>query len=330
MAPVKYSQYFFVDKWMRNYLLLRGRLLGRLLRELGWVRLLLLSTLLGLAVVRALVLASGHPLAAWAVPLVVAGLVASGHRQRADLLFLRLMAPTFRPWLAAEYALLSLPAAVLLLAFGRLLPGLLTPLLAAGAAMLPPALERSARRRWPSLFRSVAFEWVSAGRRSGVGLAWGGLFLLALLTCHTATGPALALVGWVLVLLEVYGPAEPWTWLLPALQSARRWLAARVGWALLYFGLTAAPLVAVLVVSPAGGGGAFGLLAWAGVVVITVVLAKYAFYPHATLGRLTQAGAVVVGFSIVGSNPAYGALWAACFLGLVIKSQRRIAQYRYD
>ncbi|MBX0289947.1 hypothetical protein K3G63_05820 [Hymenobacter sp. HSC-4F20] len=315
---------------MQNYLLLRGRLLGRLLRELGWVRLLLLGTLLGLVAARALVLAAAHAGAAWTVPLVVAGLIVSTHRQRADLPFLRLMVPAFRRWLAAEYALLSLPAALLLLAYGRVVPGLLTPLLAAGAALAPPATARSARRRRASLFRSVAFEWVSAGRQGGVGLGWVGLLTLALLTRHTATGPALALVGWVLVLLEVYGPAEPWTWLLPVLTSPRRWLAARVGWALLYFGLTVAPLAAVLLISRAGGGATAGLLLWASAVATTVVLAKYAFYPHATLGRLTQAGAVVVGFSIVGSNPAYGALWAACFLGLVVKSQRRLAPYRYD
>ena len=61
-----------------------------------------------------------------------------------------------------------------------------------------------------------------------------------------------------------------------------------------------------------------------------VVLAKYAFYPHATLGRLTQAGVVVVGLSVLSSNPAYGVLLVACFLGLLLKSRSKLGQYREE
>ncbi|GAB2782616.1 hypothetical protein HNQ93_002194 [Hymenobacter luteus] len=314
---------------MRNYLLLRARLLVRLLRELGWWRLLLLGGLLGLATARALVVAAGSAKAAWLVPVVVAGLLWSLHRQRPDFLFLQLTAPGFRPWLAAEYALLSLPAAGVLVGCGRPGAALLTLVLAAGVALAPPATARAGRRHRQSMFRSVAFEWVGASRRRGAGLLWLGLLGAAAATRHTATGPALAVVGWLLVLLEVYGPVEPWAWLLPALTSPGRWLRGRVGWGLLYFGLTVAPLAAVLAQGPAGAGGTAALLLWCAVVLTMVVLAKYAFYPHATLARLTQAGAVVVGFSILGSNPAFGALLAACFLGLGLKSHRRLAYYQH-
>ncbi|WP_139922441.1 hypothetical protein [Hymenobacter sp. DG01] len=313
---------------MQTYLTLRVRLLIRLLRELGWWRLLLLGTLLGLATARALLMAAGSAGAAWLVPVVVAGLIWSLHRQRDDYSFLQLTAPGFRPWLGAEYALLSLPALGVLVAFGRIGAALLTIVLAALVALAPPATARAGRRHGRTVFRSVAFEWVGASRR-GAGLLWLGLLGAAVATRHTATGPALAVVGWLLVMLEVYGPVEPWTWLLPALSSPGRWLRERVGWGLLYFGLTVAPLAAVLAQGPAGAGGTAAVLLWCAVVLMMVVLAKYAFYPHATLARLTQAGAVVVGFSILGSNPAFGALLAACFLGLGLKSHHRLAQYQH-
>ncbi|RPD48614.1 hypothetical protein DNI29_08345 [Hymenobacter sediminis] len=315
---------------MRNYLLLRARLLGRLLRELGWWRLLLLGTLLGLSTVRALVVAAGSPTVVWVVPVVVAGLAWSFHRQREDITFLELMAPRFRPWLAAEYALLTLPVVLLLLGLGRVEAAGLTVALTAAVALAPPAKDKAGRFRRGSLFRSVAFEWVGGSRRGWLPLLWLALLGAAAATRYTATGPVLAIIGWLLVLLEVYGPAEPWTLLLPVLHARGQWLRSRVGWGLLYFGLTVAPLAAVLALSPAGVGGTIALLFWCAVVLTMVVLAKYAFYPHATLSRLTQAGAVVVGLSVVGSNPAYSALLAACFLGLMLKSYRRLAMYRYD
>ncbi|WP_188557637.1 hypothetical protein [Hymenobacter glacieicola] len=91
-----------------------------------------------------------------------------------------------------------------------------------------------------------------------------------------------------------------------------------------------APLAGIMAQGPAGVGGSAGLLLWCGLVVTMVLMAKYAFYPHVTLARLTQAGAVVVGFCILGSNPAYLALLAACLLGLLLQSRRRLAFYRYD
>lgn len=315
---------------MRNYLVLRARLLGRLLRELGWWRLLLLGTLLGLSTVRALVVAAGSPAGVWAVPVVVAGLSWSFHRRREDITFLTLTAPSFRAWLAAEYALLTLPVALLLLGFGRFWAAGLTVVLTAAVALAPPSKEKAGRLHRSSLFRSVAFEWVGGSRRGWLPLLGLGLLGAAAATRYTATGPALAVVAWLLVLLEVYGPAEPWSWLLPVLHARGQWLRSRVGWGLLYFSLTVAPLATLLALSPAGVGGAAALLLWCAVVLTMVVLAKYAFYPHATLGRLTQAGAVVVGLSVVGSNPAYTALLAACFLGLMLKSYRRLAMYRYD
>ncbi|MBT9394693.1 hypothetical protein KLP40_16090 [Hymenobacter sp. NST-14] len=315
---------------MKHYLRLRARLLGRQLRELGWARLLALGSLLGLGLGKALVTAATRPALVWVVPGAVALLLLSRHRRRPDLLFLHLTTPEFRGWLAAEYALLALLPALVVLALGRLAPALLTVLLAAAVALLPRAPAPASQLRRNGLFRSVAFEWVSAGQRPWLGLAWLGLLGVAAATRQGSTGPAVAVVGWLLLTLETYGPAEPWSWLLPVLRSPGSWLRGRVGWALLYFGLTVAPLAAVLALGPAEAGGTAALLLWSALVLTMLVLAKYAFYPHATLSRLTQAGAVVVGLSILGSNPAYLALLLACFLGLLAKSRSQLAQYRQE
>ncbi|MBT2559372.1 hypothetical protein J7E24_16405 [Hymenobacter sp. ISL-91] len=315
---------------MHYYLRLRARLLGRQLRELGWWRLLMLGALLGLAAARALFTAAAHPTLAWVVPLVVVLFVLSLHRRRADLPFLHLSAPGFRVWLAAECALGSLPVALVLLGWGRVGPALLT---VTGAAMvaLVPAAALSASRQWrPTWYRSVAFEWVSVGRRPVLGLAWLVLLAVAIVTRASSTGPALAVLAWLLLTLDTYGPAEPWSWLLPAMRTPGAWLRQRLGWGLLYFGLTVAPLAAVLANGPAGVAGTGLALGWCAAVLTMVVLAKYAFYPHATLGRLTQVGAVVVGMSVLGSNPAYLALLLACFLGLLLKSRSRLEQYRQE
>ncbi|WP_426492267.1 hypothetical protein [Hymenobacter sp. 102] len=86
-------------------------------------------------------------------------------------------------------------------------------------------------------------------------------------------------------------------------------------------------MVFVMLQGPAGTGGTLGLLAWCAVVLAMLVMAKYAFYPHATLSRLTQAGAVLVAVSILGTNPAYIALLTACFLGLILKSRQQLARF---
>ncbi|SET31017.1 hypothetical protein [Hymenobacter actinosclerus] len=315
---------------MKPYLRLRARLLGRQLRELGWWRLVMLGAFLGLAAARALFTAAAHPALGWAVPLAVALVVLSLHRRRLDLAFLHLSAPEFRGWLAVEYALGSLPVALVLLGWGRVGPALLTVAAAATVALVPPATAPASRTRRPTWFRSVAFEWVRVGHRPALGLAWLGLLAAAIATRAGSTGPALAVLAWLLLTLETYSPAEPWSWLLPALRTPGAWLRARVGWGMLYFGLTVAPLAAVLASGAAGVGGTALVLGWCAVVLTMVVLAKYAFYPHATLGRLTQAGAVLVGLSVLGSNPAYLALLLAGFLGLLLKSRSQLEQYRKE
>ena len=50
----------------------------------------------------------------WAVPVAVALLLASAHRQRADLRFLATSAPGYQQWLAVEYVLWTVPVAVVL------------------------------------------------------------------------------------------------------------------------------------------------------------------------------------------------------------------------
>ncbi|RYY20482.1 MAG: hypothetical protein EOO36_03240, partial [Cytophagaceae bacterium] len=96
------------------YLRLRWWLLGRLVREIGWWRLALLLPFGLMGVGNALVAAARHPVGQWAAPVLVAGSVLSAHRQRADYRFLATVAPGFRPWLAVEYALLTLPVALAL------------------------------------------------------------------------------------------------------------------------------------------------------------------------------------------------------------------------
>ncbi|WP_019947294.1 hypothetical protein [Hymenobacter aerophilus] len=315
---------------MQYYLHLRARLLGRQLRELGWWRLLVLGALLGLVTVRALVTAAAHPVLVWVVPLAVLVFTLSLHRRRADLVFLQLTAPRFRGWLAAEYALGSLPVALVLLGWGRFGPAMLAVAGAAVVALGPAAAASTSRMHRPTWFRSVAFEWVSAGHRPVLGLAWLALLGAAISTRANSTGPALAVLAWLLLTLDTYGTPEPWNWLLPALRTPGAWLRARIGWGLLYFGLTTAPLAVVLALGPAGLGGMALVLGWCAIVLSMVIMAKYAFYPHATLSRLAQAGAVVVGLSVLGSNPAYLALLLACFLSLLLKSRSRLAQYRRE
>jgi hypothetical protein len=80
----------------------------------------------------------------------------------------------------------------------------------------------------------------------------------------------------------------------------------------------------------AAGPGAAGLLwLWGAVIVTMVVLARYAFYPSALLVRLTQGGVVALALLGVG-HPVYPALLVVVFVGLIWKSQQRLAMYRPD
>ncbi|WP_210516215.1 hypothetical protein [Hymenobacter terricola] len=308
---------------LQAYLTLRRRLAWRLLLEVGWVRLALLVPVLLLVLGRALVLAARHPAGQWAVPVVVALLLASAHRQRADLRFLATSAPDFRRWLAVEYGLWALPVAVVLLGFGDWAAAGLTLALAPWAAALPPVREsRSTRHRSRSLFRSEAFEWVSGLRLGGLW-AWPLLLAGAVWQHPSPLGPMLALLGWLLVALGCFGTPEPVTMLAMAARSPRQFLQRRLLLGLGCAALTALPFFWLVAVGPAGRGGAVAVaLAWLGLVGM-IILTKYAFYPNATHIRTTQA--LVVGVALVlPGNPVYPVLLLVAVGGLMWQSQRRL------
>ena len=313
---------------MKSYFLLRMRVLGRQLAELGWWRLVLLGALTLLAAGRGLVLVAPHPVGQWLVPLAVALVTLNQHRRRADLDFLHLAAPGFRPWLAAEYVLWSVPAALGLLGFGQLGVALLTVALAPLAAWVPAVRVRTATRHGGSVFRSEAFEWVSGFRQAGAGWWWLALGLAAGWWRQYPVAPALALGAWVLLLTAFYATPEPWTMLLPVLRQPGAWLGRRVGLGLLYFLLTAAPFAWLLGTGPAGWAGAGALLLWGTGVLTMVVLARYAFYPSAVLVRLTQGGVVVI--SLLVGHPIYPVLLLVAFFGLIWKSRQQLATFRHD
>lgn len=308
---------------LRAYLMMRGTLLGRLLREVGWLRLALLLPL-GLSVLgRGLVLAAPHPLGQWAVPLLVFLTLASAHRQRADLRFLIISAPRFRRWLAVEYGLAALLAAVPLALFQDWGAALLTLAMASAAAGLPAARDRPAtRHRARSLFRSEAFEWVS-GLRAGGLWAWPVLLAGALWPRAAPLGPGAALVAWLLVLLACYGTPEPVTMLVLAARTPRQFLRRRLGLGVGYAALTAAPFFGLLATGPAGVPGTVAVAAfWLGLVAL-LLLTKYAFYPNAVHVRTTQALVLGVALTLFG-HPVYPVLLLVAVGGLIWQSQRRL------
>ncbi|MFD1873123.1 hypothetical protein [Hymenobacter bucti] len=307
------------------YLRLRLRLLGRLGREIGAVRLALLLPFLLLSVGQALAVATVHPRGRWAVPVVVAWLLLSAHRQRGDYRFLATTAPGFKTWLAWEYALLALPVGAVLLAGRAYGPaGLL--LLAPLVAWAPPAGEdRASRRRWRSPFRSEAFEWVS-GMRATKGL-WLWPVLLGLASWQRASplAPLAALLGWLLVVLACYGTAEPATMLALAARAPGQFLRRRLGLGLGYAATTAAPFWVLLASGPAGRGGALAVaVAWLALVALFIV-AKYAFYPNETHFRSTQGLVLAIALALIG-NPLYPVLLLVAAGGLPWQARRRLAR----
>lgn len=307
---------------LRAYLRLRLRLLSRLLREVGWLRLALVVPLLALALMQALETAAKHPVGSWAVPVVVAASLLSGHRQRSDYQFLQVAAPGFRAWLAIEYALASLPVALLLLVMQAWGAALLTPPLAALVAWAPPARQQPAtRHRWRSLFRSEAFEWVSGMRASYGLLLWPGLLAGAAWQRASPLAPIAALLVWLLVVAGYYGTPEPVTMLLAA-RTPKQFLRRRLILGLGYAAATALPFAILLGLGPAGWVGAAVLLFWL-VLLAMVLLAKYAFYPNATHVRTTQGLILAVG--LLGAwHPAYPPLMLIILGGLIWQSHRRL------
>ena len=309
---------------LRGYLRLRLRLLSRLLREVGWVRLAVVVPMLALGLMQALETAARQPVGRWAVPLVVAATALPGHRQRGDYQFLQAAAPGFRAWLAMEYALASLPVALLLLALGVWGAAALTPALAALVAWVPPARQEPAtRHRWRSLFRSEAFEWVSGMRASYGLLLWPALLAGAAWQRASPLGPVVALLVWLLVVAGCYGTPEPAAMLLLAARTSRQFLRRRLALGLGYATVTALPFGLLLGWGPAGWVGAAAVLFFWLVLLAMVVLAKYAFYPNATHVRTTQA--LVLALGLLGAwHPAYPPLMLVMLGGLIWQSRRRL------
>ena len=306
----------------KAYLTLRLRLLGRLLREIGWLRLALLVPLLLLGLLQLLAALRGQPRAAWLVPPLLAGMLLGAHRQRADARFLATAAPDGRPWLAAEYGLLALPLALGLLAVGLAGPAALTLGLAPLVAWMPPArADRPTRHRWRSPFRSEAFEWVGGMRATKGLLVWSVLLGLAI---WQRAAPVAALVAWLLVVVACYGEPEPVAMLVLAARTPRQFLRRRLALGLGYGAATALPFGLLLGVGVSWGAAVAVLLVWLGLLAL-VILTKYAFYPNATHIRLTQSLVVVLSLAGVG-QPAYPPLMLAIAGGLVWQSRRRLGQ----
>ena len=306
------------------YLRLRLRLLGRLLREIGWLRLALVGSMLLLGLLQMLASLRQLPHGLWAVPVLGAGALLGAHRWRTDFWFLASVAPGFRPWLGAEYALLVLPLALGLLGLRAAGPAVLLLALAALVAWVPPARPGAAtQHRWRSPFSSEAFEWVSGLRATRGLVLWPVLLGLAAWQRAAPLAPVAGLVGWLLVGLAYYGEPEPLPMLALMVHSPRHFLRRRLGLGLGYAAATALPFWLLLGLGAAGWGAALAVaLFWLGLLGM-VILAKYAFYPNASHIRSTQGLVLAVG--LLGAwHPAYPPLMLVSAAGLVWQSQRRL------
>jgi hypothetical protein len=312
------------------YLRLRLRLLGRLAREVGALRLLVLLPFVLMSVGQALAVAVKHPWGQWAVPVLVTWALLGAHRQRGDYRFLAATAPGFRAWLAWEYALLALPVAAVLLAGRAYGPAALLLALAPLVAWAPPkGDDRASRHRWRSPFRSEAFEWVSGMRATKGLLLWPVLLGLAAWQRASPLAPAAALLVWLLVLLACYGTAEPATMLAVAARSPRQFLRRRLGLGLGYAAATAAPFWGLLASGPAGWGGALAVAgAWLALVAL-FICAKYAFYPVETHICLTQMLVLSIALLLLG-HPLYPVLLLVAAIGLPWQSGRRLRRIISD
>ncbi|PJJ60124.1 hypothetical protein [Hymenobacter chitinivorans] len=309
---------------MRAYLRLRLLVLGRLLAEVGWVRLLLLGGMLIVAAGKLLELLLAKPQLQWAAPALGLSLSWSGYRQRTDLDFLPIVSPRYKTWLSVESALLLGPVWGLLLGLGHFGAALATVAAGLLGPFLPLGRKSATQRRRRSLFRSDAFEWVSGFRRPVLGLGWLAAVGAAAWQ-HATVVPAGALLAWSLLLTTLYAIPEPSTMVTGyrgPVAFGRRKLLLALG---LYL-LTALPLLGLAGLSPAGWGGTLGALLWSLLVLSLSILAKYAFYPHATLLRLTQAGAITMALLPL-LDAAYAPLLAAALGGLLWKSRKRLQLY---
>ncbi len=308
------------------YLRLRARLLGRLAREIGALRLLVLLPFVFMSVGQALAVATKHAWWQWAVPVVVAWALLGAHRQRGDYRFLATTAPGFRTWLAWEYALLALPIVAVLLGGRAYGPAALLLALAPLVAWAPPAREdRASRHRWRSPFRSEAFEWVSGMRATKGLILWFVLVGLVAWQRASPLAPVAALLAWLPVVLACYGTAEPATMLAFAAGSPAQFLRRRLQLGLGYAAATAVPFWALLASGPAGWGGALAVaVAWL-VLVALFIFTKYAFYPNETHFRLTQGLVLGVALLLLG-HPLYPVLLLVAALGLPWQSRRRLRQ----
>ncbi|MBC6609538.1 hypothetical protein H8B15_01310 [Hymenobacter sp. BT507] len=191
---------------MNAYLLLRLRIVGRHLLELGWWRLLLLGAMLLAVSSKVLLTAAHHAAGQWAVPLLGMWLCLSAHWRRNDLAFLQAVAPAFRQWLAVEYALLLSPAEVVLLAHGRVGAAVATVLAAAAVPWLPVPAVRVRKQGRSSLFRAEAFEWVGGWRQGSGAVVWLGLLGVAVWQQQPIVAAGAAVL-WLLWVLSCYGTA---------------------------------------------------------------------------------------------------------------------------
>ena len=265
------------------FLELHTKQLGRLLKELGLVRSLIVLALLAFTLARTYTL---EPPLTYALVALLVFLLTSLHTFRKDRAFLKILGVQSYRLYAVEYHLLATPFYIELLLNGRWVELMAVLATVSFIPLLSVSIQRKANTaRGLAALPPEAFEWKSGLRRHGMLI--GLLYLLALMCYSYPFVALLVIVVFTFIVTTFYNESEPRAMVEAFGGSPATFLLGKWRVQLTLFWLGCAPLLLLFLL--ANSAYWYVLLVWVIVSSIIQVLSinlKYGLYePGLTLNK---------------------------------------------
>lgn len=260
-------------------LVLRLKMAGRIVKELGWLRTLLLVVLC-IAFMRQLFVQKGTGLQ-WSITILGCAVISTIHFRRSDTPLLRSVVVRYEYVLAAEYLLVTSPLLLILMYHKAFAGGML---LVAFAVMISFLYRRKNNRinsregsGFPD-FLILSYEWIAGLRKHK---RWIILLLAAGAgaSYFTYIGALVVIFGATAAAALFYSLNEPRRFIVLTSCSPAKFLSSKIGWGTGLYTIGTLPLwIVVLDFYPELY--KYTALFWlANLILLTaVIIAKYAFY----------------------------------------------------
>ncbi|HLR24390.1 MAG TPA: hypothetical protein VK112_00895 [Fodinibius sp.] len=266
-------------KQIAYLMVLRFKMGIRLIKDLGWPRVLVL--LIFFAVMMMNLFTQQGVYAQWSMAFLGCTITGFIHFRRRDIFFLRSVSYDYRFLLAAEYLLVTSPLLLMLLYNGVFVAGILLICFLSILPFFNTAKTNQFRNKEAAKFPALlmqAYEWTAGLRKNGIGIALVIILGFGLVSVHYLV-PLASIFGLTAIVASFYSKSEPSRFIQLTADSPSSFLLKKVSRGIGLYVLCTLPLwAATIAVYPAKMW--YTALFWLAnnLLLVAVITAKYALF----------------------------------------------------